>query len=159
MHPFAEVIHVEVDVGKQIDLIDHQGIDVFVHAGVFIGFVIPLGDRSDEYILMRAQFEVCRADQVADVFDQQQVEFREFELLEGIAQHDRVEVALTTGVDLDGRGPGGSGPVGVDAGGDIAIYGGNLETLSYSLERLFDERGFASAWGGHQVDAEDASLI
>ena len=51
---------------------------------------------------MCAQLEVGRADQIADVLDDQQVELGQIELFEGTVYHDRIQVAVTACINLNG---------------------------------------------------------
>src|SRR5215208_5623876 len=97
-----EVIHSEVDVGQEIDLVDDQHIDTAVSAWIFVGLVIPFGDGGHEYGFVCAKLEVGRAYQVANVFNNQQVKLGELEFFECSVHHHGIEVTIPTRIDLDG---------------------------------------------------------
>ncbi|MCK7527004.1 MAG: hypothetical protein MZV64_60065 [Ignavibacteriales bacterium] len=82
------------------------------------------------------------------------------ELFERAAQHDRVEVTVTAGVDLDGgSGACRGGTVGVDGGGDIAVHSRDAQPAFEAGQGLFDERGLARTGRGDDVDGEDPCRI
>ena len=70
---------------------------------------------------MGAKLEAGGTDQVANIFDDQQIEKLKVKLAEGALQHHCVKVTLTAGVDLDSGCAGGSCPIRIQAGGDVAI--------------------------------------
>ena len=108
---------------------------------------------------MRAQGEVGRANEVADVLDDEHIDGRQVELLQRPLQHEGIEVTLAAGVDLHRRGPGGRGAVGVNAGGDVAINDGQAQLAGQPADGLLDQAGLACAGRGQEVEAEDAGGV
>ena len=109
---------------------------------------------------MRAEFETRGADEIADVLDDEQIELGEVELIERAVQHDRVEVALAPGVDLDGGSRAGrGGAVRVNGGGNVAVHNRDAQFVFETRECLLDQLGLARAGRGHDVDGEHAHRI
>src|SRR3990172_10500708 len=68
-------------------------------------------------------------------------------------------MALTSGVDLYRLGAGGGGPVGVEAGRQVAIDDRQPHLRTEPGRRALDQGRLASAGRGHQVDAENAGRL
>ena len=160
LHAALEVIHAEVDVGQQVNFVDDQRIHAAIGARIFVGFVVAFGDGCDEDGFVRAKFEVGGADEVADIFDDEQVELRQVKLFERAVQHDRVEVTIAARVDLDGgSSASGGGAVSVNRGGDVAIDGCHAQFAFEQRQGLLDERGLARARRCQDVDGKDSRRI
>jgi hypothetical protein len=109
---------------------------------------------------MRAKHKVGGTNEVADIFNEKEVDFCEVDFFHAFLEHDGVEMTHAAGINLDGDFCAGfGGAVGVNAGGDITVYDGNAVTLGEFGQSLLNERGFARAGGCHQVDSEYAMLI
>ncbi len=130
-----------------------------VHPGILVGLVVAFGHGGHQDALVRAELEAGRADQVADILDDQQVKVGQIHLGQGAVQHHSVEMALATGVDLDRRRPGRRRPVGVDAGGHVAVDHAHPPAPAERGQRALDKRRLAGAWGGHDVHAKDMPVI
>ena len=93
--------------------------------GYFERLVLALGDGVDERTGALADIELGRADEVADVLDDDDVERVERELVEHRADHRRVEVAFAAetvgGVDKRDRGAEPAETLGVERGLDVAL--------------------------------------
>ena len=101
LHALCEVIHAEIDVGQQVDLVDDERIHAAIGAGIFIGLVVAFGHRCNEDSLMRAEFEVRRADEIANILNNEQIELRQVELIERAAQQNRIKMTIAAGDDLN----------------------------------------------------------
>jgi hypothetical protein len=117
-----EVLHIKINVRQEVGLVDHQGVNTAVHGWVFVGFIVAFWDRGDKNVLVGAQFKSSRADKIAHVLDQKQIVFGQVELVKGTSEHDGVEMALPPGIDLDRFSTGSYSSIGIDAGGNVAIY-------------------------------------
>ena len=75
---FAEqAVDVEVEVRQQVDLVDQDELAGAEHQRVLQRLVLALGDRADHDPRVLADAELRRADEVADVLDDQQVDVAE----------------------------------------------------------------------------------
>ena len=68
----VELLQVEVDVGQQVHLVDHDQVGGGEHVRVLQRLVVALGHRDDDDLACLAEVEQRRADEVADVLDEQQ---------------------------------------------------------------------------------------
>ena len=71
---------VVVEVGQQIDLVEKCGIAFTEHQGIFSRFVFTFGYAQHHHPYVFTDVEFSRADQIADIFDNEQI--------------DRIEVCL-----------------------------------------------------------------
>ncbi len=55
LHAALEIIHFEVDVGQEVDLVDDQHIHAAIRAWIFVRLVIAFRDGGDQDGLVRAQ--------------------------------------------------------------------------------------------------------
>ena len=94
-------------------------------SGYFSGLVLALGDRADHRAHVLADAELGRADEVADVLDDQQVDLIQRQRAERRAHHVRVEVTLAAealaGVELDDRHVQRGQALGVERALDVAL--------------------------------------
>ena len=66
------LLDVEVEVGQQVALVEQHQVGGAEHVGILERLVLALGDREDHHLVRLAEIEGGRADEVADVLDQQQ---------------------------------------------------------------------------------------
>jgi len=153
-----EPVHVEGDAGREVHLVEQQhgggGDDV----GVLGGLVIALGHTEHADLQILAQIEAHRADQVAHVLDEQQVDRIEVQLPHRLADLVGVEAAALAGVDLhDMRGPA-SESLGVARGGQVADDHPRAANAGESLQRRLQQSRLSAAGPAHQVDRVDAGV-
>ena len=111
--------------------------------GYLVGLVVALGRRGDDQAQGLAQVEIGRADQVADVLDEQVSRPADGELVDGGEDHVGVEVAAAVGVDLRGGEAQGPQLVGVDGGGDVALDHADGELPGQPLQQADDHAGLS----------------
>ena len=118
-------LHVEVHVREQVELVDHDQLAGAEHQRVLERLVLALGDRGDHDPHVLADPELGRADEVADVLDDQQVDLLQRQRGERGADHVRVQVALAAEavarVELDDRQVQRGEPVGVERALHVAL--------------------------------------
>ena len=129
-----EQIEVEVEVWEQVDLVDHHHIDRPKHHRILERLLLAFGDGVHHRPRVLADVKLGRADQVADVLDDQQVELVERKAGETGTDHDRVEVAFAaeTGARVHERDLSAETVelVGVDAGRDVALEHPDLHRVA-----------------------------
>ncbi len=155
-------VEVEVEVRQQVDLVDHHQLAGAEHQRVLERLVLALGDRGDHDPRVLADPELGRADEVADVLDDQQVDLVERQRRQRRADHVRVEVALAA-----------------EAGSVLSWTTGTCSAASRSASRLpctspsstptrtppgrgsdpLEQRRLARARRAHQVDDRHAGAV
>ena len=98
-----------------------QGVGTLKDRGVLDGLVVALGHAQDDDPQMLAQIEAGRADQIADVLDQQYIGRIQVELFNCRRHHRRVEMAGSFRIKLHDRHPESFYALGVDGPGDVAL--------------------------------------
>jgi hypothetical protein len=79
---------------------------------------------------MRSQAKLRRANQIAYIFHDQQIELLQVKLCECTVQHDRIEVTFPTGVHLNGcTGTCRGSTIGINRGSDVTIYDGDAQSF------------------------------
>ena len=96
---------VEIEMRQQVGLVEQHEIGGDEHVGIFERLVLAFGHRQHHHLVRLAEVESRRADQIADILDEQQRAWHELQRLEGVADHMGVEVAALAGIDLDGGAP------------------------------------------------------
>ena len=110
--------------------------------GYFSG--LSLGDRGDDHLVCLAQVETRRADQVADVLDEQHTVV-DVQFAEGPVDHFCVQVAALAGIHLQGGNAGGADTIRVRAGFLITFDDRQVHLIAESLQGFHQQRGLARA--------------
>ena len=142
----------EVDLGDQGDV---GGVE---DGGVLERLVLALGDGEEDEAQALAQIVGGRADQVADVLDEEEVELVERPAVERGLHHRGLEVADRAGRDLPHRRAAPRQAGGVVFGGQIAHQRGDAESRVQPGQRLLQQRRLPGARARDQADHEDARL-
>ena len=87
--------------GRRSVLVSSSSAGLDDDVGVFGGLVVAAADAEDADLGILAEVEADGADEVADVLDEEQVDLREVEARNGLADVVGFEVAAFAGVDLD----------------------------------------------------------
>jgi len=95
-----------------------------------------------------------RTDQVADVFDQQDVGAAEVEGLHPVADHVGVKVAAGAGVDLSHRHAGGGDAVCIVAGLLVPLKDGEMQLVIQVGQGSLEDRGFPRTGRADQIKDE-----
>ena len=94
--------NIEVHMGKQIAFIQQQQSAGTKHIRVFQWLVFAFGHRKHQYLGILPQIKTCRTDQVADVFDKQQIHGCTTQFVTGLTHRLCIQVTAFTGSDLCG---------------------------------------------------------
>ena len=106
-----------------------------------------------------AEVELSRADEVADVFDQNSTAVLRFKVMKRLVHHGSVEVAALARVDLNGLCAGRADAVSVVRRFLIAFDHGDRELLGISAADRFGEQFSLSGSGArNEVQSEDVML-
>ena len=148
-------IDVEGDVREQVDLVEQHGRAGAEHVRILERLVVALGHRADDHLLGLAQVEERRADEVADVLDEDDRAGPRVERPERLGDHRGVEVAAGPGVDLHGRRARGLDPAGVVVGRLVALDHEDRQLAAEVADRPLEQARLARARRADQVDRDD----
>jgi hypothetical protein len=143
---------VEVDVGQQVGLVQQDQVGLPEHVRVLGRLVRALGDRRDHHPGRLAQVEQGRADQVADVLDDQDRAARRVEHAQPVGHHGRVQMAARPGVDLHHGRAGRLDAAGVQRGFLVALD--DRQPAAKLAGGALEQRGLPRPRGAHQVDGQ-----
>ena len=93
-----------------------------------------------------AEVEHGRADEIADIFDEEHLAEGRPQLLEGMPRDARIEMAALAGVDLKRGRAGCADALGVHGRLLVAFDHGHGEVALQPLDGFHQQRGFARAW-------------
>ena len=157
-----KALEVEVEMRQQVELVHEHELARAEHERVLERLVLALGHGRDHYAPVLADAELRRADEVADVLDQEQVDLVERDRRQRRAHHVRVEVALAAeariGVDLRHRHVQRGKRVGIETALHVALEHADAHIVEISHD-AFEQRRLARARRTHHVDDDDAVLV
>ena len=147
-----------VDVRQQVHLGDHRDLGAREDRRVLERLVVPLGHRQQRDLEVLAEVVGGRADQVADVLDEEDVERREARPRRAPCRTWRASrwqappVRICTRRDAER-----AQPVGVALGGDVALDPGQAQPARERLHGRLQQRRLARAGRGDQVEHQRAA--
>ncbi len=127
-------------------------------SGILQRLVLAFGHRQHHHLVRLAEVERGRADEIADVLDEEHRLLGRLQPLERAFHHARVEVAALAGVDLQRGRAGRADALGVVGGLLVALDHRDRQGRQQPLDRLGQQRRLARAGARHEVDREDAAL-
>ena len=155
-----ELLHIEIGIGSQIDLVDEDQIGGLEQQRILQGLVVALGDGGHADADMLAQPEFCGADQIADVVDDDGLHAGQVQLRNGLLDHVGLQVAGTLGVQLDGPDAQGGHALGVLGGVEVALDDRHGAAVDAAVgQDLLQEGGLAAAGGSQQIHHPDATAV
>ena len=148
------LVEVEVEVRRNVDLVDEQHVADREHERVLQRLVVALRHGENHGVFHGAGVKLRRADEVADVLEDGEVDVLGAEALKALARHARVEVAHAAGVQLDNLRTAGGDGRGVDVGVDIGLHDADAQIVLQGVDGRHEGRGLAAAGRGHEVEQE-----
>jgi hypothetical protein len=109
--------------------------------------------------MLLAEVEHGRADEIADIFDEEDRAEGGFELLEGVARHMRIEMTAPAGVNLKRRRARRANALGVHGRLLIAFDHADWKVALQPLDGFHEKCGFAGAWTRDKVERKNASHV
>ena len=106
-----------------------------------------------------AQIEGSRADEVADIFDEEQPHPLLGQRVHGGGHHPGIEMADGSGGDLDYRRTARTQRLGIRLGFQIAHHHRAADARLQPLQRRPQERGFARAGGRNEIESDDTPRL
>ena len=154
MDPLYDGLIVESKVCTRVDLVDEHALAHFEHERVLERLVIAFRDREDLDVDSGAHILFCRADKIADVLKENDVEVIRTELVEGFLCHVRIHRTFAACVDLDGADTGRAHFFGVDGGIDVGFHDAYGVVVPECFDSAEKDGGLACARGSHDVGEE-----
>ena len=147
---------VEVEVGHHVHLVDNDEVADSEHERVLKGFVVAFGHGEDHGVAGRAGVELGGADEVSDVFEDDEIDFIKVEVVKSLAGHLRVEVAHAAGMQLNGRHSGLLLDLHcIHIAIDVGLHYGHPHLVLYPVNQLDKGGGLTAAGCGHQVEEKN----
>ena len=113
---------------------------------------MALRDGENHQIQMCAGVEFRWTDQIAHIFQNDEIQPLQPELAKALAGHGRVEMAHAAGVELDDLCAGLLDSRGVNVGVNVGLHDADAELVLQRGNSRLQGRGLAGAGGGHEVD-------
>src|SRR5271157_183488 len=148
----------ERNVGQQINLGQQHQFRLEENRRILKRLVFALGGAQQNDLRVFTEVVAGRTDQVADIFDNQQVEIFELPVFEVLPDHLGVEVAGTAGGDLLHRKSELRQAFRVIFGLQIAGKHGDPRAFVHALECALQKGRFPRAGGADEVDAQKSKL-
>ena len=149
----------EVEVRRNVDLVDEQHVADREHERVLQGLVVALRHGEDHCVFHGAGVKLRRADEVADIFEDGKVDVLRAEPLETLTRHARVEMAHTAGMQLDDLCAAGGDGRRIDVRVDVGLHDTDAQIVLQGVNGRHEGRGLAAAGRGHEVEQEGVILL
>ena len=113
----------------------------------------------DHGVLYCTGVEFRRADQIADVFQDHEIQRLGSEALKSLGSHACVQMAHAAGVKLDDFGTGLFDGGCINIGIDVGFHDADLEVVFQSRDGAFQGSGLTGSGRAHQVQQENALIL
>ena len=94
---------VEVEIWQQVDFIQQPQIDLGEHVRELQRLILAFGDRQYDYLMRLTEVDSRRADEIADILDEEKAALVQWQVIERVADHVCVEMTAPASVYLDCR--------------------------------------------------------
>src|SRR4030042_4754495 len=118
-HPLPYFFNAAIHIREQVDLIDDKNPTFLKHQRIFQWLVVPFGDGQQHDFHILPHFEFSRADQIADIFHNEEIQGGKVQLIHRFPDHISIQMAGPIGVDLYGLDPFFSNPFGINTALDV----------------------------------------
>ena len=156
LHPFFTGFKVEIEVRCGICFGDYKHIAFGKHQRIFQGFVISFRHRQDHHVFRGSGIVFRRADQIADILEEDKLRSFLPHLFQTFSGHARIHMAHSAGVNLDRSGAQGFDALGIHGAFDIRFHHRDADLCGKILNRTGQKCRLARARGRHQVDQQYA---
>src|SRR6266446_269069 len=83
---------VEVEIWQQVDFIQQHQIGLGEHVRILQRLVLAFGDRQYDYLMRLTEVDSRRADEIADILDEEKAALIQWQVIERVADHVCVEM-------------------------------------------------------------------
>jgi hypothetical protein len=154
-HVIESELSIEAGWTGKIEFGDDHRAGRVEQRGILQRFIFTFGGGEEGDAEVLTEIEGGWANEIADIFDEEQIEGAGVETADGTADHFSVEMAESAGGDLNDRGAVGAEALSIVVGGEIADDDGGPQAPGEPPNRLTKQLGFAGAGGGNEIDRED----
>src|SRR5271157_1429199 len=148
----------ERNVGQQVNLGQQHQLRLEENRRILKRLVFAFGGAQQNDLCVFSEIVAGRTDQVADIFDNQQVEIFELPVFKVFTDHLGVKVAGAAGGNLLHRKSKPRQAFRIIFGLQIAGKHSNPRALVHALERALQQRGFTRAGSADEVEAQNSNL-
>jgi len=138
----------------EVCLRDDDDVGRVKHRRVLQWFVFTFGNREEHHTQGFTEIKGSGANQIADVFDHQQIHRAEIQAFHRFRHHAGFEVAESAGRDLDDGSAGGPEPGRVVVGGEVAHYDPRSQLAAQGSEGGLQQRRFPRTGGGNDIESQ-----
>jgi hypothetical protein len=143
----------EWDPGEEVCFGDNKGVAGAEHLRILAGFVITFRDAEEDNTEMFAEVMGCWADEVADIFDEEDVGVCRGEFGKSVVYECDVEVTSAACGDLL-HGNERSKSIGIAFGCEVTDEDSDVVPAIPVFGSGLEKAGLAGPWGGDEVDNE-----
>jgi cystathionine beta-lyase len=147
---------IKLDGSRQVDLRDDRHVGGVEDCRVLERLVFPLGHREQHQSQVLAQVERGRADEIADVLDEQEIEGIQVPTVQRALDHRGVEMAHRPRRDLLDRNLAARQTSRVIVGRQVADQRGHAIATAQGSQHALKESGLARTGTRHETDDEHA---
>src|ERR1035437_4144619 len=140
---FHTLPDIKLDMRQQVYFSQHHEVGGCEYVRILEWFVFAFGYGKDHDLVCLPQIEFGRADEVADIFDEQKRAIRDIYTLERVSHHVGFQVAARASVDLDRRRSGGANTLCVVTGLLVALDDGDWQPAFKLLYASYQQGGLA----------------
>jgi len=130
---------IEFDRLRQVNFADHGNIGAVKNCRIFERLVLAFRYRDENKPKILAKVVGRRTDQVANIFNKQEIKLVEIPILERVLDHCGFKMTKRARGDLLNRGPGAGQSDGIVLGSEISDKRGYAVMLTEQSERLFQK--------------------
>ena len=147
-----DLVHVEIKIRQNVDLVDYKRIADLEYKRIFQRLVVSLRNGEDHGVFRGARVKLRRANEVADVFENDEVEIVRSHFRKSLTGHVCVEVAHAAGVQLDHLfNARMRDALGVNVGVYIRFHYADVHFIAELFDRARQGRCLAAAGRRHEI--------
>ena len=153
-----ELLKTKVGVGQQVRLVQHERANFVKEQGILGGFIVAFGDAQDADLGRLAKIELRRTRDIADVFNEQQIDPVQVQFAKTPLHKRRFQMACAAGEELDHRHGEFFNALGITCCRNIAFEHGDAVAVFEKWDRALQQRRFTGAWRADEIDRGDMSV-
>src|SRR5712692_2855660 len=150
---------VEVEIWQQVDFIQQHQIGLGEHVRILQRLVLAFGDRQYDYLMRLTEVDSRRADEIADILDEEKAALVQWQVIERVADHVCVEMTAPASVYLDCRSTCYADATGIVRGLLVAFDHADRKAVLQISDCPHQQRRLAGARAGDKVKREDTGRL
>ena len=150
---FHEELFIEVQIGHEVDLVQENHIRFFKSERILVRLVAAVCHADDEELHVLADIQLGRADEISDIFDEEDARRIEIHGMYRIMHERCIQMAGAEGIDLRRLHMLLSEALGIDVGLDIPLD--DIDLARDVLHELLERGGLARPRCAHDIHGEN----